>query len=170
MRDKAVRILDQNRVMAISTIRPDGWPQTTLVGYANQDIFIYFVVSRQSQKFANMMRDDRISLAVGQDFHNPTSILAISAAAHASEVSDAKQRGGLVELIRGRHPGLKILASPDFNDAAVIRAHPSIITISDYSKGFGHADVLTVAPGGLTEMTAARPDKWGYGSITKAVS
>lgn len=156
--------------MSISTIRPDGWPQTTLVGYANQGIFIYFVVSRQSQKFANMMRDDRISLAVGQDFHNPTNILAISAAAHASEVSDAKQRGELVLLIRGRHPGLKMLASPDFNDAAVIRAHPSIITISDYSKGFGHADVLTVAPGGLTEMTAARPDEWGYGSVSKSAS
>ena len=170
MRDKAVRILDQNRVMAISTIRPDGWPQTTLVGYANQDIFIYFVVSRQSQKFANMMRDDRISLAVGQDFHKPTSILAISAAARASEVSDAKQRGELVQLIRARHPGLKMLESPVFGDAAVIRAHPSILTISDYSKGFGHADVLTVAPGGLTEMTAARPDEWGYGSITKALS
>jgi hypothetical protein len=170
VRDKAVRILDQNRVMAIATIRPDGWPQTTFVGYANQDIFIYFIVSRQSQKFANMMRDDRISLAVGQDFHKPTSILAISAAAHASEVSDAKQRGELVQLIRTRHPGLKMLASPDFSDAAVIRAHPSILTISDYSKGFGHADVLTVAPGGLTEMTAARPDVWGYGSITKTVS
>jgi hypothetical protein len=26
------------------------------------------------------------------------------------------------------------------------------MTILDYSKGFGHADLLTVGPGGLTDM------------------
>ena len=170
MKDKIIKILAESRIMAISTIRPDGWPQTTIVGYAHQDIFIYFTVSRSSQKFSNIMHDDRVSIAVGQDFHDPSSLLAISMAAHASEVRDPKQRDEIVRLLRNRHPGLKKLEFPSSPNAAVIRAHPSIITISDYSKGFGHADVLTVAPGGLTEMTAARPDDWGFGSVTKDVS
>ena len=53
MKQKAVDILQENRLMAIATLRPDGWPQATMVSYANDDILIYFIVSRQSQKFAN---------------------------------------------------------------------------------------------------------------------
>lgn len=169
MQGKAVSILDENRIMAISTIRPDGWPQTTMVGYANEDILIYFVVSRQSQKFANIGRDDRVSLVVGRDFHDPATIKALSIAAHASEVRDAKQRKRAVEMLLDRHPGLRRLEPPDPSHSAVMRAYPEIITILDYSKGFGHADVLTVSPGGV-EMTAARDDDWGFGAVLKPLS
>ena len=92
MKDKAVRILDQNRLMAISTLRSDGWPQNTLVGYAHEDLLIYFIISRQSQKLANIERDDRVSIAIGRDFDDPSAIMALSMAAHASEVRDEKQR------------------------------------------------------------------------------
>jgi hypothetical protein len=51
-----------------------------------------------------------------------------------------------------------------------MRANPEIITILDYSKGFGHADLLTVGPGGLTDMTPARDDDWGFGVELKPLS
>lgn len=163
MQDKAVRILDQNRLMAISTVRPDGWPQTTFVGYAHEDLLIYFIVSRQSQKLANIERDDRVSIAIGRDFDDPSTIMALSMAAHASEVRDGKQRNRAVELLLDAHPALRELEPPDTAHSAVMRAYPSIITITDYSRGFGHSDVLTVSPGGV-EMTPARDDDWGFGS------
>ena len=71
MEQKAIEILDQNRLMALATIRADGWPQNTMVGYANDGLLLYFVVSRQSQKFANIQKDDRVSLVVGRDFTTP---------------------------------------------------------------------------------------------------
>lgn len=169
MKDKAVKILDENRLMAIATLRSDGWPQTTLVGYANDDILIYFVVSRQSQKFQNIIRDDRVSLVIGRDFHDPSTIRALSIAANASEVRDEKQRWHAVQMLLERHPGLKRLEPPDAEHSAVMRAMPTIITILDYSKGFGHSDVLTVSPGGV-EMTPARDDDWGFGGALKPVS
>jgi len=170
MKDKAVKILDENHLMGIATVRADGWPQATMVGYANDDILIYFVISRQSQKFANIQRDDRVSLVIGRDFHDPSTIRALSIAAHADEVRDSKQREHAMKLLLDRHPGLKRLERPTPEHSAVMRANPSIITILDYSKGFGHADVLTVGPGGLTDMTPARDDDWGFGSELKPVS
>ena len=170
MKDKAIQILEENRLMAISTIRPDGWPQNTMVGYANEDILLYFIVSRASQKFANIERDDRVSLVVGRDFHDPSTIRALSIAARASEVRDPKQRERAVRLLLERHPGLSKLQRPGPGHSAVMRANPEIITVLDYSKGFGHADLLTVGPGGLVEMTAARDDDWGYGEAVKPVS
>lgn len=51
-----------------------------------------------------------------------------------------------------------------------MRANPEIITILDYSKGFGQADLLTVGSGVLTEMTPARDDDWGFGTALKPVT
>ena len=36
MEQPAISILNSNRIMTIATVRPDGWPQTTMVGYANE--------------------------------------------------------------------------------------------------------------------------------------
>lgn len=169
MEDVAIRILQQNRIMAIATIRPDGWPQTTLVSYAHDGLLIYFIISRTSQKLANIELDDRVSIAIGRDFYDPSTIRALSMAARASEVRDKAQRGKAVELLLERHPGLRELDPPEPEHSSVMRAYPSLMSILDYSKGFGHSDLLTVSPGGV-EMTPARENDWGFVEKLKPVT
>lgn len=161
MEQKAVDILNQHRLMVIATLRPDGWPQATMVSYANEGLLLYFIISRASQKYANIQRDSRVSIVVGRDFEDPTQIKALSIAANASEIRDPEQRERAIDLVLQRHPALAKLPRPDLGHSAVMRAYCSIVTILDYSKGFGHADLLTVSPGGV-EMTPARDDDWGF--------
>lgn len=161
MEQKAVKILDQYRLMTIATLRADGWPQATMVNYANEGLLLYFIISRQSQKFANIARDSRVSIVVGRDFDDPSQIKALSVAANASEVGDPAQRERAAKLILERHPALAKLGGPDLKHSVVMRAYCSIVTILDYSKGFGHSDMLTVSSGGV-EMTAAKDNDWGF--------
>ncbi|MEY9121514.1 nitroimidazol reductase NimA-like FMN-containing flavoprotein (pyridoxamine 5'-phosphate oxidase superfamily) [Bradyrhizobium yuanmingense] len=42
LRRKIQTLLDQHRTMRIATLRADGWPQVTTVGYANEGFTIYF--------------------------------------------------------------------------------------------------------------------------------
>jgi nitroimidazol reductase NimA-like FMN-containing flavoprotein (pyridoxamine 5'-phosphate oxidase superfamily) len=65
IRQKVQSLLDRHRTMRIATLRPDGWPQVTTVGYANEGFTIYFLCGPDSQKAANIARDDRVSLAIG---------------------------------------------------------------------------------------------------------
>lgn len=169
MEQKAIDILDHHRLMAITTLRPDGWPQATMVSYANEGLLLYFIVSRASQKYANIERDSRVSIVVGRDFEDPAQIKALSIAANASEVRDPGQRNRAIDLVLQRHPALVKLPRPDLRHSAVMRAYCSIVTILDYSKGFGHADLLTVSPGGV-EMTPARDDDWGFMAVAAAES
>ena len=67
MEQPAIEILNANRIMSIATVRPDGWPQTTIVGYANEGFRLYFLIYRTSQKFENISRDDRVSISIGQE-------------------------------------------------------------------------------------------------------
>jgi len=158
---KAVEILNQYRVMALATLQPDGWPQATMVSYANDGLLLYFVVSKQSLKYANINRDSRVSIVVGRDFEEPSQIKGLSITANASEVRDPSQRERAIKLVLERHPALAKLGRPDLAHSAVMRAYCSIVSILDYSKGFGHADLVTVGPGG-SEMMPARDDDWGF--------
>ena len=161
MEQKAVDILNRYRLMAIATLRPDGWPQATMVSYANDSLLLYFIISRESQKYANIDRDSRVSIVIGRDFEDPADITGLSIAANASEVRDPAQHEKAIQLIFERHPALAKLGAPNLRHSAVMRAYCSIVTVLDYSKGFGHADLLTVGPGGA-EMTPARDDDWGF--------
>ena len=161
MERKAVQILDAHRLMTIATLRADGWPQATMVNYANDGLLLYFIVSKQSQKFANVQRDSRVSIVVGRDFDDPREIKALSIAANASDVRDPVQREHAIDLVLARHPTLAALGRPDVTHSAIIRASCSIVTILDYSKGFGHTNVLTVS-GGIAEMTPRPDEDWGF--------
>lgn len=162
MERKAIEILNSHRLMALATVRPDGWPQATMVGYANEGLLIYFIISRQSQKFANIDADNRVSIAIGSDFEDAAKIAALSIAAEASRVTDPEQRERAIDLILDRRPALKNLPRPDPASSAVMRAACRIVTVIDYSKGLGHTDILTIAPEAPIWMEPARSDDWGF--------
>ena len=47
---KILRLLDQHRITTIATLRPDGWPQATTVGYANEALTLYFSAARTARR------------------------------------------------------------------------------------------------------------------------
>ena len=129
--------------MAISTVRPDGWPQTTIVGYANNGLAVYFMILRSSQKFANIQRDDRVSMAVGEEPSEIHEAKAVYAGAHAAELTDPAERERAWKLLQDRHPNLGEFELPDSNQAAVMHATCKHVSVVDYSRGLGHTEAFT---------------------------
>lgn len=144
MLQPAIKILDSHRMMAISTLRPDGWPQTTLVGYANQGWTLYFLIFRDSQKFANIRRDDRVSVAVSSEPSFLSEIKAVYAGAHAAEVTDPNERASAWRLLLERHPNLGDFGLPDDSETALMRATCKYVSVLDYSRGIGHSEAFEV--------------------------
>ena len=145
MLQPAIEILNAHRMMAISTVRPDGWPQTTMVGYANQGWTVYFLIFRASQKFANIERDDRVSIAVSGEASSLGEIKAVYAGAHASEVTTDAERASAWQLLLERHPNLGDFGPPDSSETALMRAQCKYVSVLDYSQGIGHTEALTVS-------------------------
>jgi nitroimidazol reductase NimA-like FMN-containing flavoprotein (pyridoxamine 5'-phosphate oxidase superfamily) len=162
MEQKAIDILSSHRIMALATLRPDGWPQATMVGYVNDGLRIYFVISRHGQKFANIGLDQRVSVAIGGRGASPQSIRGLSLAGQASEV-DAMQREGLYTSLIERDPAFAALPRPDFQNSALMRIAPRVVSIVDFAEELGHTDVLSVGADDLTTMRPATPADWGLG-------
>lgn len=142
--EDAIRILRVHRTMAISTIRPDGWPQTTVVGFANEGLTIYFLIFRSSQKFANIQHDGRISIAVAEEPRDLHDVRAVYAGANAAEVTDPIERNLAWRLLGERHTNLRHFVPPAKGDAATMRAECKHLSILDYSKGLGHTETVTI--------------------------
>ena len=168
MEQKAINILEAHRILAIATLRADGWPQNTIVGYANDGLLVYFLISRSSQKLANIERDDRVSFAIGEEPNDFRRLKAVYAGAHASEVTDPKQREHAWQLLKQRHPNLRDFELPDRSEAAMMRAPLMFVSILDFTKGLGHTDELTVSGPALAMMNPARDDDWGYTPVKAA--
>ncbi len=146
LRRKMLELLDGNRILTIATNRSDGWPQATIVGYANDAELIYVIIGRDSQKHANLTRDNRVSLAIGGDTPDPVTITGLSMAARAEEVTDAAERRRAFSLMLQRYPEYAAMAPPAPESIVLLRIRPEIVSVLDYSKGFGHADLAQVAP------------------------
>jgi nitroimidazol reductase NimA-like FMN-containing flavoprotein (pyridoxamine 5'-phosphate oxidase superfamily) len=127
-------ILDENRIMSLATLRADGWPQVTMVGYAHDGLTLYCTVGLSSQKLANIARNPRVSIAIGQD--QPKRLRGLSMSGRAVRVSEAEEIERLNRVIAGRYPEQTIFA-PRETSCAVLRITPKLVSIIDLPKGPG---------------------------------
>ncbi len=148
-RDKVLDLLDKHRLMTVATVRADGWPQATTVGYANDGLTLYFICGATSQKAENIGRDSRISLTIDSDTTDPMAITGLSMAARATPVTGEGEIGKMLALLVGKYPEYKELPPPDVSQMKVMRVVPEVVSILDYSKGFGHTDLVQVGEADL---------------------
>ena len=143
-----LQLLDQHRIMTVATLRPDGWPQATTVGYANEGLTLYFLCGPDSQKAQNLARDPRVSLTIDQDTPQVMEITGLSMAARAQTVTDPAEAEKALQLLMGKYPaqtGAALPAMPKPSDVRIFRVTPTVISVLDYTKGFAHTDLVTCA-------------------------
>jgi nitroimidazol reductase NimA-like FMN-containing flavoprotein (pyridoxamine 5'-phosphate oxidase superfamily) len=145
MNDKIQSLLDQHRIMTIATLRPDGWPQATTVGYVNDGMKIYFLCGLDSQKAKNIAFDDRVSLTIDHDTAQLLEITGLSMAARARRVTDREEAIAVLQKLPSKYPEKPTLPGPmpGPDDVRIFEVVPVVISVLDYTKGFGHTDLIT---------------------------
>jgi len=144
MRRKILALLDQHRIMTVATLRPDGWPQATTVGYVNEGMTVYFLCGLDSQKAENLARDDRMSLTIDHDTADLMTITGLSMAARAHAVVDRAEAEKVLRMLPLKYADAPPLPMkmPSADEVRLFRVTPTVISLLDYSKGFGHTDLV----------------------------
>jgi nitroimidazol reductase NimA-like FMN-containing flavoprotein (pyridoxamine 5'-phosphate oxidase superfamily) len=145
IRKKILALLDQHRIMTIATLRPDGWPQATTVGYVNEGLTLYFLCGPESQKAVNLARDDRVSLTIDHDTPDLMKITGLSMAARAQAVVERNEAARVLRMMPLKYPENVSLPMPmpSPEDVRIFRVTPTVISVLDYTKGFAHTDLVT---------------------------
>lgn len=140
-RRKILSILDAHRIMTVATLRPDGWPQATTVGYANDGLTLYFLCGLDSQKAMNLARDNRVSATIDHDTDQVMEITGLSMAARAEPVLEHAEGEKVLKLLMAKYSPQKSLSlpMPKPEEVRIFRLQPTVISVLDYTKGFGTA-------------------------------
>lgn len=144
MHRRIVDLLDSHRIMTIATLRPDGWPQATVVGYVNEGLTLYFLCGLDSQKAANIARDERVSITVSSDPDDVMRITGLSMAARAHPVLDPAEAARIIALLPSRYPQQTVplpFPMPTPEQVRIVRVQPTVVSVLDYTQGFGHTDL-----------------------------
>ena len=136
-------LLKEHRIMSLATLRPDGWPQATTVGYASDGLLLYFLCGPDSQKSANLARDDRVSLTIDHDTPDLMAITGLSMAAHAQAIVDPAEANKVLRMLPLKYPEQMPVPMPTPEDVRLFRVTPTVISVLDYAKGFGHTERVT---------------------------
>lgn len=149
IRAQILRLLDEHRIMTLATLRPDGWPQATTVGYLSEGLTLYFMCGKDSQKARNLAQDNRVSLTIDHDTSDPMAIQGLSMAARATAVSDqALIQQTMRVMLPKKYPEYgKMMDTVDLGAVVVFKVTPEVISVLDYSKGFGHCELVAIGPG-----------------------
>jgi Pyridoxamine 5'-phosphate oxidase len=160
LQSKILEILANCHDMTVATVRPDGAPQATVVSFVHDGMLIYFGCGATSQKAANIAHDPRVSVAMTMPYAGWNEIAGLSLAAQAEEVTGANELNLFLGLIDDRFPEASQIEVPPNVAMKVFRLRPSVISVLDYAKGFGHTDLVTVEAEAIAETLDSMRHHW----------
>jgi general stress protein 26 len=145
LQDLILGLLNRGKDLSIATIRPDGYPQATTVSYANDGMVIYAGIGKDSQKAKNIQACSKVSLTINNDYADWEHIQGLSIGADAEILRDENEIRRGVECIIKRYPQVaQWINGEHAQDFVLLKIVPKIISVLDYQKGFGHADLVSV--------------------------
>ena len=93
-----LNLLARRNIMTLATVRPDGFPQATTVYYVNEGLTLYFATDPVSQKAANIMLNNKVSVAIAGETENANKLRALSLSGTAAKVTELDTGARLADL------------------------------------------------------------------------
>jgi len=144
-----LQLLGAAQDMTLATLRPDGFPQATVVSFVNDGLTLYAGIGLDSQKAHNIRKNDKVSAAITPPYADWRHIRGLSLAGIAAIVGDADENAHAADLMLFRFPQLRQLTQSDvipWPGGVFVRITPAVISVLDYEQGFGHTELYAVGP------------------------
>lgn len=143
-----LEILASAREMSLATVRPDGYPQATVLNYASDGLALFAAIGLDSQKAHNIRQNHKVSLTIVPHVEGRLPIRALSMGATAAFVTGREQVSDVAARLLKRYPDFQHVLSGTEGDPwggiVFLRIVPQVISLLDYTRGFGHTDLYSV--------------------------
>lgn len=136
-------LLQRHQVLTLATLREDGWPQATTVGYVNEGLTLYVATGADAQKVRNIGASSKVSVAVNGASPDWTRLQGLSMAATAEVMTSRSEILRVARLVNRKFPTLAEFSNPERDRGwAFVKIVPQVISVIDYTKGFGHTVLI----------------------------
>ena len=142
--DQIIEIIDREGDMTLATLRPDGYPQANIVSYVNDGMTLYFGTSEESQKAKNIAFEEKVSVSINAPRKGWTEIESVSLGGSASVIKDPDEHESVRQLLFSKYPEIAAYAPSTDQEALLYRIDPVVLTLLDYTRGFGFTKTISV--------------------------
>jgi general stress protein 26 len=139
-KDFVLKVIDGASDLTLATVRPDGYPQATTVSYAHDGLNLYVGIGKHSQKASNVRHNNKVSLTINLPYHDWREIQGLSMSALAELLQDSRDVDQAKACLLKRFPQIAEWGAEGAQEVAFLKITPQVISILDYSKGFGHTE------------------------------
>lgn len=140
-KDFVLQVIDGATDLTLATVRPDGFPQATTVSYAHDGLSLYVGIGKHSQKADNIRANNKVSLTINLPYQDWRDIKGLSMSALAQVVEDPAGIATAKACLLKRFPQIAEWSdAPMAGEMAFLKITPQVISMLDYSKGFGHTE------------------------------
>jgi general stress protein 26 len=138
-------MLQAHHILTLATVREDGYPQATTVGYVHQGLTLYIGTFPQAQKVTNIRRCPKVSLTIDRDYDDWSQIKGLSMGGTAEILTDPKEIQRVAALFTTKFPQIATLPVPiDPASVVLLKITPIVISVMDYTRGFGHTELVSI--------------------------
>lgn len=138
-------IMEGQPDLTLATLREDGWPQANTVSYAHDGLTIIFGADANSQKVKNIRHCNKVSLTINSEYADWEHIKGVSMAATAQILTRPAEVKRAAACLLKRFPEAAAWVDTDAAEGMVfVKLTPKLISVLDYTKGFGHTNLVTV--------------------------
>lgn len=143
-KDFVIRVIEAAQDLTLATVRPDGYPQATTVSFAHDGLVLYAGIGKHSQKASNIRQNNKVSLTTNLPYQDWREIRGLSMSALAEVLDDSSAIASARDCLLRRFPQVSEWGGPDMAaEVAFVRITPQVICVLDYTKGFGHTELVT---------------------------
>lgn len=143
-KDFAIRVIEGAQDLTLATVRPDGFPQATTVSFAHDGLTLYVGIGKHSQKANNIRQNPKVSLTINLPYKDWREIRGLSMSALAEVLEDPVAIAAAQACLLRRFPQVAEWGGPNMAaEVAFLKITPQVISVLDYSKGFGHTELVT---------------------------
>ena len=146
LRATIARLMDHCRDMTLATVASDGTPVADTVNFARDGLTLYVATRRDSRKVRNLQSRDGVAVAMRTDYDGWSTVqgLSITGTARVLSDDDPEARHAHDCLARRFRHDRSSPSPQDLPDAVYLAVVPVEITVVDYTRGYGHRDVVRV--------------------------
>ena len=160
IQDKIASLLARCVDMTVATVGPEGAPEATVVSFVHDGLLLYFGCGATSRKAANLARDPRVSVTITAPYGSWREIEGLSLSASAEPVTVPGESAKVADLMRQRFPQIAQFEPSAAADVRLFRVRPRVISVLDYARGFGHADLVRIGPDDVAESLDSMRHHW----------
>lgn len=144
-KDFVLEVVDGASDLTLATLRPDGYPQATTVSFAHDGLSLYVGIGKNSQKASNVRHNNKVSLTINLPYHDWRDIKGLSMSALAEIIEESAGVDAAKACLLKRFPQIAEWGSGGMaDDVAFLKITPQVISMLDYTKGFGHTELVKV--------------------------